>query len=56
VLVRVAPVVALTSAEVLVEAGLSTFAYQYQSATRAMMRIRQPALRKQPFIGVMVEE
>src|SRR6266550_5471233 len=31
-------------------AGLSTRAYQYQSATRAITMTRQPALRKQPFI------
>ena len=46
----VAVVAAVPAAGLVDEAGRSTRAYQYQSATRAMMMTRQPALRKQPFM------
>src|SRR3954464_3921062 len=55
VLVIVAPVTALVVDVVELEDVGRTRAYQYQRPASAMMRMRQPTLRKQPFIVVVVE-
>jgi hypothetical protein len=55
VLVMTAPVVALVVEVVEEEEVGRTRAYQYQRPASAMMRMRQPTRRKQPFIVVVVE-